>query len=130
MTTQEIITICFVISTGMGLIGVYIKLIQALDNQEKLIEGIDQRLTTVEYNQRIKLETVADMKNQMGVLSSTVETSRQTIAEQRVNLQQLSTYTTQIFERLKNISDNQADMKESLNQIESVMKNKPTRLKQ
>lgn len=122
MTTQEIITICFVISTGMGLIGVYIKLIQALDNQEKLIEGIDQRLTTVEYNQRIKLETVADMKNQMGVLSSTVETSRQTIAEQRVNLQQLSTYTTQIFERLKNISDNQADMKESLKQIESVMK--------
>lgn len=129
MTTQEIITICFVISTGMGLIGVYIKLIQALDNQEKLIEGIDQRLTTVEYNQRIKLETVADMKNQMGVLSSTVETSKQIIAEQRVNLQQLSIYTTQIFERLKNISDNQADMKESLKQIESVMKNKPTRSK-
>lgn len=127
MNTQDIITICFVITTGMGLIGVYIKLIKTIDNQEKLLEGINQRLSTVEYNQRNKLEIVADMKDKLSVLANTVDSHKSSISEQQTTIQKLDKYTTQIFERLKSISENQLEIKETVKSINDSIKSMPKR---
>ncbi|MFN8356309.1 MAG: hypothetical protein U0Y10_17760 [Spirosomataceae bacterium] len=127
MNTQDIITICFVITTGMGLIGVYIKLIKTIDNQEKLLEGINQRLSTVEYNQRNKLEIVADMKDKLSMLANTVDSHKSSISEQQTTIQKLDKYTTQIFERLKSISENQLEIKETVKSINDSIKSTPKR---
>lgn len=122
MDTQNIVTICFVISTILGLIGVYVKLIQAIDNQEKLIEGINQRLSNVELNQRTNIPTLQTLEKKTDVLANIVETHQKSVAEQQVGIKQLDKYTTQIFERLKSISDNQMEIKETVKEIEKSVK--------
>lgn len=126
MDTQNIITVCFVISTALGLIGVYVKLIKTIDNQEKLIEGINQRLSNVEYNQRNKLQQVQQIENRLNLVDNLVGSHKQTISEQQVIIKQLEKYTTQIFERLNSISENQVEIKDTVKEIEKSVKVSPT----